>query len=74
MTDLHFVIYLVSNFFRPLVFPPLGQTTEIFIFLSLGEKAGFFFSFKLCFHFVLAHLTVVDGTIVLILTDFMFQK
>lgn len=74
MTNLHFVIYLVSNFFfRSLEFSPLGQTTEIFIFLSWGKRQGFF-SFKLCFHFVLAHLTVVDGTIVLILTDFMFQK
>lgn len=74
MTDLHFVIYLVSNFFfRSLVFPPLRPNNRNFHIFKLGEKAGFF-SFKLCFHFVLAHLTVVDGTIVLILTDFMFQK
>lgn len=66
MTDLHFVVYLVSNFFLdPLYFSPLGSNNRNFHIFKLGEKAGFF-SPKLCFHFVLAHLTVVDGTIVLI--------
>lgn len=44
MIDLHFVVYLVSNFlFRSFVFPPFRPNNRNFHVLKLGEKAGSFF-------------------------------